>query len=225
MSESWREFLYPLGFLSSLIFASRFILQWIGSERMQKSIVTKNFWRLSLAGNLFLLLHSVAQVQFHVGLVQAANAVISWRNLDLMRERGPRFSLKTAVIFILAALLTFFFVFVRFSANSEWFRVPSSPWQISSPEPVSFFWHILGCVGLALFNSRFWFQWWNAEKRQTSYLGPEFWWMSIFGGLFSLAYFFRIGDIVNVIGPAIGLVPYIRNLMLIYQTPSSAKNL
>ncbi|WP_420835497.1 lipid-A-disaccharide synthase N-terminal domain-containing protein [Parachlamydia acanthamoebae] len=30
----------------------------------------------------------------------------------------------------------------------------------------AFFWHCLGTIGLALFASRFWIQWWCAEKQQ-----------------------------------------------------------
>ena len=103
----------------------------------------------------------------------------------------------------------------------DWFRVPVWYGQNVEREQIPYVWHLMGFGGLVLFNSRFWIQWWLAEKHKTSYLGPSFWWMSLIGDIFCLGYFMRIGDIVNVIGPGIGLVPYVRNLMLIYKTRKS----
>ena len=80
----WRALLYPLGFLASLLFTTRFMVQWIQSERSRRSHVTPLFWQLSLVANVLLVIHSIIQVQYHVALVQGFNGVISWRNLNLM---------------------------------------------------------------------------------------------------------------------------------------------
>ena len=47
MNESWRIFIYPLGFLAPLLFGSRVITQWIYSEYQKESVVTRLFWHLS----------------------------------------------------------------------------------------------------------------------------------------------------------------------------------
>lgn len=225
MNESWREFLYPLGFLSGLAFAGRFLTQWIVSEIHQKSLVNKTFWRLSLFGNIALLIHSFIQVQYPVCFVQSCNAVISWRNLNLMQDASRQISFKKVLALFATAVLFITFAFILqgmfLETPFEWFRIPINPW-FQSIDHVANFWHLIGGVGIVLFNSRFWIQWWLAEKYHTSYLGASFWWVSLIGDLLSLSYFVRIMDPVNLIGPAFGLIPYVRNLMLLKKSQQSA---
>ena len=215
MAEYWRELLYPLGFLSSLAFGSRFLLQWLQSEKKKESFVTPSFWRLSLVGNILLWIHSLIQLQFHVCFIQACNGVISWRNLNLMQPQKVK--TRTVVGLLVGAVLATVLIFFALSANAlSWFRVPTSTWFTGNT--VSLFWHCFGFLGLALFSSRFWVQWWLAEKHQASFLGSSFWWISLVGDLMTLTYFIQIYDPVNIVGPALGLIPYVRNLMLIHKT-------
>ena len=111
MYDIWREILYPLGFLSALFFGVRTVLQWLVSEIKQESIVTRFFWQLSMAGNICLMLHSLVQQQFHVCVVQACNAVISWRNLNVMdnpQNQAPLASvIKLLAIAIIGTILAF----------------------------------------------------------------------------------------------------------------------
>ena len=214
MMELWREWLYPLGFLSSLAFGGRFLLQWITSEVRQQSTVTRLFWKISLTGNLLLLFHSMIQMQYHVSFFQSCNAVISWRNLNLMQKQQAKFQ-PVIVLFVCAVTLTTaLFALQGHYTDTAWFRIPTISWLPRSGQ-IDQTWHLIGFLGLALFSSRFWVQWWCAEKHQTSYLGPAFWWLSLVGDLLTLSYFLRIADPVNLLGPAFGLIPYIRNLMLI----------
>lgn len=214
--DEWREWLYPLGFISSVIFSARFILQWIQSEKAQKSVVNPSFWKISLLGNLLLTLHALIQIQFHVSLVQASNAVISWRNLNLMKRQPAPQSLLFTLFLMGGTMLTIvlFYVLQSYfipSNSAAWFRSPFSQ------EAVDPLWHVLGASGLILFNSRFWIQWVDAEKAQESRLGPMFWWTSLLGGFLTLIYFAKLGDPVNMLGPGFGIIPYARNLMLIYK--------
>ena len=212
MSEHWREFLYPLGFIAPLAFGSRVLFQWLISEARKESVVTGLFWKLSLAGNVSLWLHSILQQQIHVALIQSLNGVISWRNLNLMQPIEKQATLRKTVFLILAAMaVTFFLFFIQ----GDYFRIPQVPWQTHAANQVPVFWHILGSIGLVLFNSRFWLQWICAEKYKKSYLGSAFWWISLAGDTLCLAYFALIYDPVNFIGPVLGLIPYVRNLMLI----------
>lgn len=219
-----RELLYPLGFLSALAFCARMLVQWLTSELKGRSVVMPGFWKLSLLGNVLLALHSLIQVQFHVCAIQTCNAIISWRNLNLMRLPDQQISFKHTVQILIAALIL---VPLLFAAQSyflmdnmqEWFRIPVAPWQSRMHTHVSLAWHLFGFLGLALFNSRFWLQWWCAETHRESYLGPAFWWVSLIGEVACLIYFVRIDDAVNFIGPIFALIPYVRNLMLIYKKP------
>lgn len=232
MIEQWRELLYPLGFLSSLAFTFRFFLQWITSEKAKKSVVTAGFWKISIAGNILLFLHSIIQVQFHVCVVQACNAVISWRNLNLMGEKERQWKLIAVIASLALAIsfssLLFFFQSLSLSGmESEWFRVPVFPWGKKNAGDISLVWHGIGFFGILLFNSRFWVQWWEAETLRKSVLSASFWWLSLSGALCCLVYFAWIGDIVNFLSPLFGLVPYVRNLMLLQRdkikAPAKAK--
>lgn len=219
--DSWREVLYPLGFLSSLAFGARVLLQWIQSEIKKESVVTKGFWQLSMTGNLLLMVHALIQLQFHVCIVQACNAIISWRNIDLMNSRHAR--LKTVILFLAAAvsLTTGAFILqghLFFDGAISWFRIPLTPWSQNANLQIAPFWHLVGFAGIVLFASRFWIQWWGAERHKKSQLGSAFWWISLVGDLLCLFYFAQIQDPVNLIGPALGLIPYVRNLVLIHQS-------
>lgn len=222
MTEQLREFLYPLGFLSAFAFSARMLLQWIKSEAKGESIVMPAFWKLSLCGNLLLLTHAFIQAQFHVCLIQTCNAIISWRNLNLMQTSENQITTKRTILLLLGAMATITFAFALqgyfiSSGVSEWFRIPATPWQINAGKQVSLSWHLMGFFGLILFSSRFWLQWWCIEMYKVSYLGSAFWWCSLIGESLCLTYFLRIEDPVNFIGPVFGLIPYLRNLMLIYK--------
>lgn len=225
MIEQWRSLLYPLGFLSSICFTARFLVQWLESEKAKKSIVSKSFWRLSLLGNLLLLIHSFIQVQFHICALQAVNAVISWRNLNLMHtQKKPWPFARVLALLALslgATLLAFILQDVWLKNHGElthsfhWFRTPSAPWSSLEARLTPWYWHLIGSFSLILFSSRFWIQWWLAERASTSYISPSFWWLSLVGALLSIFYFLEIGDSVNLIGPLFGVVPYLRNLLLL----------
>jgi lipid-A-disaccharide synthase-like uncharacterized protein len=221
--DDWRSLLYPLGFLSSLAFGARFIVQWLESERVQQSVVSRSFWYLSLAGNLLLAVHSLIQVQFHLCIVQTSNAVISWRNLDLLQVKRTPAKFKTIILLILGAIvltIMAFYIQDLYYQEHTWFRVPLAPWQKASKQTIPFFWHLLGTMGYWLFSSRFWIQWWLSEKANQSLMPPLFWWISLVGATLSIIYFSVIGDSVNLIGPLLGLIPYIRNLIMIKQQSS-----
>jgi len=225
--DEWRTLLYPLGFLSALAFGARFIIQWFQSEKAQKSVVTRSFWEISLLGNLLLMVHSFIQIQAHVCIVQACNAVISWRNLNLMQARRPPVSFNTVLALLLGVVLlssaAFAIQAAIFNVEGGWLRIPTAPWQTDSNHSVSFFWHALGTLGYLLFSSRFWVQWWLAERSHASSLPLSFWWLSLSGAVLSILYFIRIGDSVNLIGPLVGIVPYVRNLMLMRKIKEAAE--
>ncbi|HKC98121.1 MAG TPA: lipid-A-disaccharide synthase N-terminal domain-containing protein, partial [Methylomirabilota bacterium] len=45
-----------VGFLGQAFFSARFLIQWIASERLRKSVVPRAFWYFSIGGGLTLLL-------------------------------------------------------------------------------------------------------------------------------------------------------------------------
>lgn len=80
-----------LGFLGQAVFAGRFFLQWVHSERVGRSEIPVGFWFLSLAGGTLLLGYAIhrADPVFIVG--QAAGLFVYIRNLHLIfRERQTK---------------------------------------------------------------------------------------------------------------------------------------
>lgn len=77
-------------------------------------------------------------------------------------------------------------------------------------------WVIVGLGAQLLFSMRFIIQWIASEKQRRSVVPELFWWFSISGGLTLLAYAIHRQDPVFILGQALGVVIYVRNLWLIY---------
>lgn len=75
------------------------------------------------------------------------------------------------------------------------------------------FWLGIGFAGQALFTARFVFQWLASERKRATVVPVAFWWFSLLGGLTLLAYAIHLLDPVIIVGQAMGLVVYVRNLM------------
>lgn len=77
-----------VGFAGQAVFSLRFLVQWIQSEKKQRSVVPVVFWYLSLAGGLTLLSYAIHRKDPVFILGQAAGVFIYTRNLQLIsRER------------------------------------------------------------------------------------------------------------------------------------------
>ena len=88
MSE-WKldPFWFALGMLGQAIFFSRFLVQWIASERAGRSYIPGIFWWLSLGGSMLLLFYAVHRRDLVFVLGQAFGWVVYARNLVLI-QRG-----------------------------------------------------------------------------------------------------------------------------------------
>lgn len=78
------------------------------------------------------------------------------------------------------------------------------------------FWVFIGFAGQFLFAARFIVQWIASERRRASHVPIEFWYLSIVGGVITLAYAIHRRDPVFIVGQGSGLIVYVRNLMLIH---------
>lgn len=76
-------------------------------------------------------------------------------------------------------------------------------------------WVKIGFLGQAAFTARFVVQWIASEKKRDSVVPVAFWWLSLVGGMILLAYAAHNRDPVIIVGQAMGLVVYARNLMLV----------
>jgi lipid-A-disaccharide synthase-like uncharacterized protein len=82
-------------------------------------------------------------------------------------------------------------------------------------------WIAIGFLGQGLFFGRWIIQWLASERSAQSKVPTAFWYMSLIGGLITLAYAIYRRDPVFITGQSIGAVVYVRNLMLIYRAAGS----
>ncbi len=84
----WSDSPYWLavGLLGNAAFASRFVLQWLASERAGRSVVPVAFWYLSILGSLVLLVYAIHLRSPIFTLAYLPNAFIYLRNISLERR-------------------------------------------------------------------------------------------------------------------------------------------
>jgi lipid-A-disaccharide synthase-like uncharacterized protein len=82
-------------------------------------------------------------------------------------------------------------------------------------------WLLIGFLGQGIFFMRWVVQWIASERHAESRVPTAFWYMSMIGGLITLAYAIYRQDPVFIAGQSIGSIVYLRNLMLIHR-PNSA---
>ncbi len=73
-----------IGTLGQLVFFSRWIIQWLSSERKQSSVIPVAFWWCSLTGGLITLLYAKHIESFPFMLAQAIGLIVYTRNLFLI---------------------------------------------------------------------------------------------------------------------------------------------
>jgi lipid-A-disaccharide synthase-like uncharacterized protein len=83
-------------------------------------------------------------------------------------------------------------------------------------------WITFGFLGQTIFFMRWVVQWLASEKHAESRVPVAFWYMSLIGGLITLAYAIHIKDPVFIAGQSVGAIVYLRNLMLIYRANQAA---
>ena len=85
--RTWQwDLLAVFGFGAQALFASRFIVQWIASERRRVSHMPVQFWYLSLAGGVMMLAYGVGRRDPVIILGQAPGLIVYVRNLMLIRR-------------------------------------------------------------------------------------------------------------------------------------------
>jgi lipid-A-disaccharide synthase-like uncharacterized protein len=88
---SWHWDLIALfGFIAQAIFAARFIIQWIASERRRQSHVPVGFWWLSLGGGMLMTVYGLLRRDPVIILGQAPGLVVYARNLVLIYRHAQR---------------------------------------------------------------------------------------------------------------------------------------
>ena len=81
---SW---LMLIGLAGNCIFSTRFLVQWIASEKRGESVIPVSFWYFSIAGSAVLCVYFIFR-RDPIGILgNLPNAFIYWRNLRLIRKK------------------------------------------------------------------------------------------------------------------------------------------
>jgi len=77
-----------IGFVAQGLFAMRFLVQWIASERAGRSVIPLAFWLFSIVGGLLLLVYALYRKDPVFIAGQAFGVFVYLRNLHfVLRER------------------------------------------------------------------------------------------------------------------------------------------
>ena len=81
------DFWLAFGLVAQFMFAGRFLVQWIASERAGKSVVPMAFWFFSIAGGLMTLLYGLVKRepiiifgQLLANIIYVRNVMLIWKN-------------------------------------------------------------------------------------------------------------------------------------------------
>ena len=84
------------------------------------------------------------------------------------------------------------------------------------------YWYVIGFGGQIAFGSRFIVQWLASERKRRVVIPQSFWYLSLVGGITLLVYALHKKDPVFAVGQGLGLIVYVRNLMLHYGSENAA---
>jgi lipid-A-disaccharide synthase-like uncharacterized protein len=188
------------GQVGNALFFSRWVVQWIASERAQETRAPKSFFWLSLAGTAILFTYTLARGEMLLLASYTANLVFYSRNLALAYRPKPTrgWLAHSAMAF---ALALFAVLLVR-GATSGRNQAESGAWLAC------------GVTGQVVFGSRFAVQWWFSEVRGKAHFPQLFWWLSLGGCAFLLAYALHTGDWVWIVGQLTAWVLPLRMIAL-----------
>lgn len=202
-----------IGYVAQGLFSSRFIVQWISSEKAKKVVAPTLFWQISLIASFLLIVYAVLAKDLSVLLGQLIGYLIYIRNLRLQREwrKLPSFIRQliafSPVIAVLFLLLDGNFTFTEF-------------WKGDKTNLVV----IWGLIGQFLFSCRFIYQWYFSEKVKKSVLPLGFWLISISGSILIATYAIYEELYPIMIGHLFGLLIYSRNVMIYFNTKKKSKS-
>lgn len=83
-------------------------------------------------------------------------------------------------------------------------------------------WQAVLAVGQLIFFSRFVVQWIATERRKAVVVPVAFWWLSMAGAAVSLAALVALHQPVLILAQAVGMVVYVRNLVIHNRQPKAA---
>jgi lipid-A-disaccharide synthase-like uncharacterized protein len=77
-----------VGYIAQMLFAMRFVVQWIASERAGRSVVPMAFWIFSIGGGVMLLGYALYRKDPVFIIGQAFGVFVYLRNLQFVLRSG-----------------------------------------------------------------------------------------------------------------------------------------
>lgn len=84
-----------VGFIGQAVFFMRFLVQWLASEKEQKSVIPIAFWYFSIGGAFLLLLYGILDRDPVILVGQSTGLLIYLRNLHFIRLQRRKDALES----------------------------------------------------------------------------------------------------------------------------------
>ena len=195
--------IHIIGYAAQTLFGIRFFIQLWQSEKSGKVQSPSLFWQISLLASILLLIYSMLVMDLPIMLGQLLGYFIYIRNLHITKVWHNFNIIIKWFIGVLPAL-----ALVVILSRQEY------SWNDLLENNSNKYLLLWGLLGQAIFTSRFIYQWIYSEKIQESVFPVGFWILSIVGALLISSYAFYLHLYPIIIGHAIGMLVYIRNLMI-----------
>lgn len=82
------SYLTILGLMGTAVFSTRFLIQWIASEKKGESVIPVSFWYWSIFGSVIMCLYFIFKRDPVGILAYLPNSFIYFRNLHLIKKRA-----------------------------------------------------------------------------------------------------------------------------------------
>lgn len=79
-----------IGLAGQMLFMSRFLVQWIASERAQRSVIPEAFWYFSLVGGAIVLSYGIQRDDLVIILGQMFGVIVYTRNIYFIHREKRR---------------------------------------------------------------------------------------------------------------------------------------
>lgn len=89
-------FWLAVGVIGQALFAARFLVQWLATERQRRSVVPPSFWYLSLVASTLQAAAFLQRQEWVFGIGMLATIFIYFRNIWLIRKQNPESAAREA---------------------------------------------------------------------------------------------------------------------------------
>ncbi|PXX28245.1 lipid A biosynthesis-like protein [Arenibacter sp. ARW7G5Y1] len=196
---------YAIGFIAQILFSSRMVVQWVLSEKNKKVLTPRLFWQLSLLASFLLFVYGWLRDDFAIMLGQAITYFIYIRNIQLQGEWTKLPRAFRVFLWVFPAII----IVYGYNNNAYDLR------NFFQNENIPTWLLLLGSIAQVIFTFRFIYQWIYSEKKKTSSLPFGFWLLSLVGASLILTYAIFRKDPVLFAGHSLGMIVYLRNLIIL----------